>query len=144
MPSGLLATWSDVNKFVFAGNSTFTLVSKVTGRRFTYRLTTKKSEPGVLFAKLLSGPDNTSNYRYMGCVGRTHLTLLYTIKSQVSGAAASFKALAWFLQQHKYNLDYHTKLEVWHEGRCGRCGRKLTVPGSIADGIGPECARRTV
>lgn len=30
-------------------------------------------------------------------------------------------------------------LEVWHEGRCGRCGRALTVPESIASGIGPVC-----
>ena len=29
-------------------------------------------------------------------------------------------------------------LEVWHEGRCGKCGRKLIVPESIARGIGPE------
>lgn len=32
--------------------------------------------------------------------------------------------------------------EVWHEGRCGRCGRKLTVPESIETGIGPDCAKR--
>jgi hypothetical protein len=30
-------------------------------------------------------------------------------------------------------------LEVWHEGRCGRCGRALTVPESVERGIGPEC-----
>ena len=29
--------------------------------------------------------------------------------------------------------------EVWHEGRCGRCARKLTDPTSIASGFGPEC-----
>jgi hypothetical protein len=27
-----------------------------------------------------------------------------------------------------------------HAGKCGRCGRKLTVPQSIETGIGPECA----
>jgi hypothetical protein len=34
------------------------------------------------------------------------------------------------------------KLEVWHEGRCGRCGRRLTVPESIESGLGPECATK--
>jgi len=29
-----------------------------------------------------------------------------------------------------------------HEGKCGRCGRKLTVPLSIETGIGPECASK--
>lgn len=33
-----------------------------------------------------------------------------------------------------------SRLQVWHEGRCGRCGRKLTVPSSIETGLGPECA----
>jgi hypothetical protein len=28
---------------------------------------------------------------------------------------------------------------IWHEGRCGRCGRRLTVPESIESGYGPEC-----
>jgi len=30
---------------------------------------------------------------------------------------------------------------VFHEGACGRCGRTLTVPESIASGFGPECIR---
>jgi hypothetical protein len=33
-------------------------------------------------------------------------------------------------------------LEVWHEGRCGACGRRLTVPESIERGLGPECYGR--
>jgi hypothetical protein len=28
------------------------------------------------------------------------------------------------------------------EGRCARCGRKLTVPASLSFGLGPECAGR--
>ena len=31
--------------------------------------------------------------------------------------------------------------EVWHEGKCGRCGAKLTVPESVASGFGPECVK---
>lgn len=31
-------------------------------------------------------------------------------------------------------------VQFWHEGRCGRCGRRLTVPGSIEIGFGPDCA----
>jgi hypothetical protein len=32
-------------------------------------------------------------------------------------------------------------IEIWHEGRCGKCGRTLTVPDSIANGLGPECIK---
>ena len=31
-------------------------------------------------------------------------------------------------------------LTVFHDGKCGRCGRKLTVPESIQSGLGPVCA----
>ena len=30
-------------------------------------------------------------------------------------------------------------VSVHHAGRCGRCGRKLTVPTSIESGFGPDC-----
>jgi hypothetical protein len=40
------------------------------------------------------------------------------------------------LKYHQTNPD----LEIWHSGRCGRCSRRLTVPESIAAGIGPDCA----
>lgn len=32
--------------------------------------------------------------------------------------------------------------EFWCEGRCGSCGRALTVPEGIKTGFGPECKRR--
>jgi hypothetical protein len=37
--------------------------------------------------------------------------------------------------------DLPESLEIWHEGSCLRCGRKLTVPESIESGYGPECIK---
>jgi len=34
-------------------------------------------------------------------------------------------------------------IEVWHEGSCCRCARRLTVPASIEMGLGPDCAADT-
>lgn len=31
-------------------------------------------------------------------------------------------------------------VEIWHEGACGCCGRALSVPASVAMGLGPACA----
>jgi len=31
-------------------------------------------------------------------------------------------------------------IEVWHEGCCAQCARRLSVPASIELGYGPECA----
>ena len=32
-------------------------------------------------------------------------------------------------------------IEIYHDGRCGKCGRQLTVPASIETGFGPECVK---
>jgi hypothetical protein len=32
-------------------------------------------------------------------------------------------------------------IEIWHEGTCCRCGKRLTVPASIELGMGADCAK---
>ena len=129
-------------RFVFAGNATFTLTSSRTGTSFTYRVREGKpmgSRAPKLFASVLTGPDNTSDYTYMGIVERAgeRAQLVPTRASAVAQDAPSFRALDWFLK----NVD-SPLVEFRHEGRCGRCGRALTVPSSIDSGLGPECAGR--
>lgn len=124
-------------QFLFAGNAIFTITSKRTGTSFTYRVKEAEpmgSRPAKTFASVLTGPDNLSDYTYLGMIqeGRE---LVPTRASQVNPNAPSFRALEWFLQ----NLD-SDQVEFRHCGRCGRCGRTLTVPSSIDSGLGPECA----
>ena len=131
----------DALGFVTAGDAIFTLVSTKTGARFTYRVQ-EASRPGSWFVKLLSGPDNVRDYRYMGLLTRTAsgaLALKATQGSKVSSSAPSWAALDWSIRVLHGAAEVPT-LEVWHEGRCGRCGRRLTVPESIAKGLGPDCA----
>ena len=127
--------------FVLAGNATFTLVSKDTSRRFTYKMQRCKTNPHAYFVKLLYGPDNTSDYRYVGCYfddsETFHLVRHYRDSAEYTWPA-SIRAINYFLQ-HLGNLS--NRFIVYHEGRCARCGRKLTTPDSIIDGIGPECRR---
>lgn len=127
-------------QFMFAGNAIFTITSLKTGQSFTYKL----SEPSgpanegatkPLFAAVLTGPDNTRDYTYIGVVDRVRGVVKSTKGSKVFGDAPSYKALTWFLQ----NLE-SDRVEFRHCGRCGRCGRTLTVPSSIDSGLGPECA----
>lgn len=127
---GILATWSEIRDFVFAGNATFTLESRKTGVRFTYRIRVKKedvasgSKDPTYFVGLLSGPDNESDYRYMG-VARQEGVFNFTQASKVTRAAPSAKALVWFFDRMYLERDVAALLTVWHEGRCGRCGRTL-------------------
>jgi hypothetical protein len=139
MEARQLTTVADVRAFIFAGNATFTLRSKKTGDRFTYKIR-KPDEAKPWFVSLLTGSNNENDFTFFGTVfadGRyTH-----SGKSRLAYDATGPKAFAWFLQGIKSGV-VPTQLEIWHEGRCGRCGRTLTVPESIELGLGPECATK--
>lgn len=144
--SGQLTTWASVRDFLFAGNARFTLRSLKTGVRFTYRVRVRKADvtagltDPTYFIETLRGPDNDRDYLYLGVL-RQPGTLFLTPASRQGRASASFKAIVWALDAMRGGRDVLGKtLEIWHEGRCGRCGRVLTVPESIASGYGPECA----
>jgi hypothetical protein len=130
-----------INKFLFAGNATFTLVSAVTGTRFTFK-SRHCGDDGkdLFFVSVLTGADNEASYTYLGqFVGMRGFQ--HGRKSVISPDAPSAKALAWF-SKFLNTPALPDVVEFWHEGRCCRCGRKLTVPASIASGIGPECATK--
>jgi hypothetical protein len=136
----------DIQKFVTAGKAYFTVVNPDKGSRYTFKVSQPKreNEDGSsvpFFVSVLTGPDNTSHYSYLGAIfGDTYRQ---TAKSRISSDAPSAKCFDWLWR----NLSNETRLdmiEFWHEGRCCMCGRKLTVPESIDAGIGPVCAGRSV
>lgn len=124
----------DVRAFLLAGRALFTIRSVKTGARFTFKVVRKDSSD-MWHVRVLSGPDNCSDYNYIGFIGRTG-NQFFAKKRKGGGysSSPSVKAFSWFLQ----NVD-SPMVEVWHEGRCGRCGRRLTVPESLETGFGPEC-----
>lgn len=127
-------------QFVLAGRAVFT-VANPKGEYYTYQVCHKAAEgqwKETWFAKLLTGPDNTSDYSYIGLVDSA-LGFRTTAKSLYQSDAKPCQVLVWALKRIKAgNLPEGYKIH--HEGRCGRCGRVLTVPTSIETGLGPECA----
>ncbi len=137
MQAGILIG-AAAREFALAGNAKITLVSRTTGTRYTYKVVRipEPKGPASHFVRVLSGPDNETHYTYLGAIIGGNF--VHGHKSQFSTEAACARVLAWAWPR----LGKHPLLEVWHEGRCGACGRTLTVPESLARGIGPECARR--
>jgi len=129
-----------IREFVLAGNARITLASRKTGARFTYRVRRPKDGDGPVshFVDVLSGPENEADYAYLGHYRDGRFS--HGRKSKVGADAPSARAWRWFDTVVILHRRVPQELEVWHEGRCGRCGRVLTVPESIARGIGPECA----
>lgn len=123
-------------QYIRAGKATVTMKSSKTGQRFTFRVRAAR-DGAVHFVDVLNGSDNESSYAYLGILRRDMYQ--HGRKSRVGDTAASVVAFKWaWAQLAKGRLP--TALEIWHAGVCGRCGRKLTVPESVAAGLGPECA----
>ena len=153
--AGQLVGIDNVSRYAFGGHAVFTVVSKKTGTRFTYKLSLPKEKAGSkypapdplfgpFFAKVLTGPDNCEDFEFVGTVRRDSLNRIsyaHSSKSRIGATAPSVGALQWFLYrlQAGGSLD---QAEVFHAGTCCRCGRPLTVPESVASGIGPICAGR--
>jgi len=124
--------------FVLAGNAYFTIENTQSGNRFTFRVSANKKESEVThWVCVLTGPDNLSNYTFIGFIKAGEF--FHSRKGGIGNDAQSVRVFAWFFKNLKANSVPEFIL-FWHMGRCCRCGRALTVPESVAAGIGPECA----
>jgi len=144
-------TAADANRFAMGGNATVTFVSKVSNTRFTFRIQAphhpgnegtnarRNTDSDFRFVQLLTGNDNETSFSYIGYVRRG--VFFYGDKSKIGRDAKSVQAFEWVWKNLQRNI-ITSNTEIWHEGRCGMCNRKLTVPSSVASGIGPECAER--
>jgi hypothetical protein len=121
-------------KFIFAGNSVVTFVNSKTGNRFTFKLKQKK-DSNLFFVSVLSGSES---YTYIGTVIKGNFK--HGNKSPISSKAQSVKVFKYVLTNLLTN-NLPEFVEVWHEGKCGKCGKKLTVPSSISTGLGPFCLK---
>jgi hypothetical protein len=138
-----LATPAVANPLVFAGNCRVTVVGDRS--RYTFRVSAAKPNPNypnaapTYFVGLLTGPDNTSDYQYIGATARgaefrlTRASRLPADSPPVLAASFLFRALA------TGNERAWSRVQVWHEDTCARCGRDLTDPASIATRLGPDC-----
>lgn len=134
-----------VKRYVLAGNATFTLKNPKSGNRFTYKVKNAERDPehcNTFFVSTLTGPDNERHYSYIGFITRKTSADDYVFiyggrKAKLGPLHPQVRGFQWFF---KY-IENPEPIEVWHVGKCGRCGRALTVPESIERGIGPECER---
>lgn len=129
-------------RFMSAGKAIVTLESLKTSNRFTFKVAAPSHADAqakadeLRFVGVLTGSNNETDYQYIGFVRRG--IFHYGRKSKLAESVASVRAFTWAWRELSRGQMPQT-LRVWHEGRCGRCGKTLTVPESIETGFGPEC-----
>ena len=146
-------------QFILAGNAIFTIQSKKTGKRFTYKVNKLDDlKKDLWFVGVLTGSDNNADYTYLGVIEteiydnnyddgscfKLHGKFRRTAKSTISSDSDSYKAFAWTFGKLIIGADIEKQADIFHEGRCGRCGRRLTVPESVKSGFGPECVTKVL
>ncbi len=131
-------------EFITAGQAIFTVKSGRDGSHYTFQVTKKENDDGrppVWFVSLLTGPDNTSDYTYLGLLDVALWRVRLTAKSRMQADSTPVRVLQWALSAIKSGQTLPAGYRIHHEGRCGRCGRVLTVTESVESGLGPECAK---
>jgi len=145
----------DSLKYILGGDATFTLLSVISGTRFTYRCSqsveyvdNKPVKKDMFFLNVLTGPNNQTDFKYACVIDKTNnpnfYTLRFTKKSNMTAEAPSMvaiNAVLNILQSSVQHINsFRKKLKIYHDGTCSNCGRKLTDPISVAVGRGPICA----
>lgn len=129
--------------FITAGKAIFT-VSNNKGEHYTFQITRKEANgryPETWFVALLTGPDNNTDYTYLGMLNPVGGTVSLTRNSRFDDRSVPVRVIRWALNIVWNKQSFPDGYGIRHEGKCGRCGRRLTVPESIDSGIGPECAK---
>lgn len=134
-------------QFILAGNAVFT-IELPDGDYCTYKVEHVEANGSwkeAWFVKLLVGPDNNEDFAYLGKLndytGQMTVTAKSCRKADDFGVRLLNRVLARIWSDDAAAFEKHG-YKVHHEGRCGKCGRRLTVPESVESGIGPECSRK--
>lgn len=124
----------------FEGGKAIFTVSNPIGDHYTYKI--NKKEKGPFFVSLLTGPDNSRDYTYLGVYHPKQHSVILTHASKFNETSTPVRVIRWAIIMIKDGAVIPRGYTIQHEGRCCRCGRMLTTPESIEQGIGPECAKK--
>jgi len=127
--------------FLFAGKAIFT-ASSPKGTHYTYKVVKKEyNGKEIVFVNLLTGADNLSSYSYMGVLDRQNGFRL-TAKSRLKDESTPIQVFRWAVDILKGKRGIKEGYEIRHENRCGSCGRVITNPKSLDNGLGPVCGKK--
>jgi len=128
-------------RFFEGGNALFT-VGNVKGEHYTFKIRQPKGDHKPFFVSLLTGPQNTFNYTYLGIYNPGRFSVALTKKSRYTDESTPVKVIRWALKIIALGRKLPAGYTIQHENKCCCCGRTLTTPESIEKGIGPECAKK--
>lgn len=136
-PDNVFTDVQELKTFILAGNARFSVRSEKTMRHFTYKARKPSDGQTTFIHRLAFG----GTYVYLGTIfpNGDFIPTRKTSPSEIGGEA--FIAFDWLWRWLNDRGRMPLNVTIWHEGRCGMCGRDLTDPVSIKAGYGPDCRR---
>ena len=113
-----------------------------TGNHRTFKIETLRGSwnPGKRIVSLLGGPDNTRDYKGFGWVEGSTVKVWSRFRGD-NGELSVWEKFGRILEYPTYFESRGLTFQI--EGRCKRCGRRLTTPRSLTVGYGPTCEGRS-
>lgn len=131
-------------EFMLAGKCECVLHSTKTNEDFRFEIIKRQTEKDknkfIYFLNYCLGHDKN----YAGVVWFDDKTDEFRFsqgaKGQMTGNEIPIRSLIFVLNK-LLREEHVNNLLVYHVGKCGRCGKKLTTPESILTGLGPTCCK---
>jgi hypothetical protein len=122
----------------------YTVVYAAANTHRTLKVETPESGnlAGKTIVGYLVGTDNENDYRFFGFLNPATGALTFWRKFQMAEAPERLARIAAAVRIITSNPTEAGKNYALASGKCCRCGRTLTVPASIHNGLGPECAKK--
>ena len=121
--------------FILGGKAFVTFQNPASGNRHTYKVVKHKVDD-IYFVNVLTSPDT---YQFIGSI--KNFGFRHSKKSKIGNDSRSVIVFDYVF--HHLSIDtLNTSIEIFHDVRCGRCGRQLTDPVSVEYGLGPHCRKK--
>jgi hypothetical protein len=121
--------------YILGGKSFVTFQNPLTENRFTYKVVKHKVDD-IYFVHVLTNPEV---YMFLGTI--RNYGFRYSNKSKINRDAKSVIVFDYVFH-HLIMETLNSTIEIFHDGRCSKCGRQLTDPESVEYGLGPYCRKK--
>ena len=127
--------------FIFGGCAELSIMNVETKNKFSYKIQ-KSKQDNLYFVHIIS-PHGMTRYAGVIVYKNNKYEFHKGKNGTISQSNLSIIALVYTIN-HLLNNTLSNKVIIYHNGRCGICGRRLTDMQSIQRGFGKYCWEKYV
>lgn len=131
----------NVKQFLLGGKSYFTVENDETKNHLTYKIVKAENSETTFFVNVCHA---YNEYNFIGTIflskDGTDITFRKSKKLKQDEQQTSVAVIIYIINHYLIADRPNLSMKFYHHGVCCKCGRTLTTPESVKNGIGPYCA----